>query len=123
MPHRGPRRVYKPVRQLAREDAGLREVVLLEVGPRDLHAQEAIAVLARAEIADQRQQRAHLAAVIGKVDAVDEPTAVLGAQPPARLQVVLPIATTRDERGEAAAAQYLRRRVGLEEGANRHVSR
>src|SRR3954451_11616468 len=113
----GARRVYKPVRQLTREGPGLREGGLLQVGPRDLHAQETLAVLARAEIADQGQQRPHLAAVIPEVDAAHERAAMLGAHSRDRLQVVLPVATTCHERGETAAAQYLGRRVGREEGA------
>src|SRR3954466_3621186 len=114
MSHRGPRRVYKPVRQLAREGTGLPEVVLLQVGPRNLQSQEAIAVLARAEIADQRQQRPHLAAVIPEVDAAEEHAAMLGAHSRDRLQVVLPIATTCHERGETAGPPSPGRRAGRE---------
>src|SRR4051794_40968876 len=49
----------------------LLEVVVPHVRGWDLHAEVPLAVLARSEIAEQRQQGANLAALVAEVDAVD----------------------------------------------------
>jgi hypothetical protein len=50
------------VRQLVREHVGLYLVVRLEVGRGNPYPEAALAVLPRGEIAEQRQERANLAA-------------------------------------------------------------
>src|SRR6476661_1716459 len=68
------------VRQLVRERLGLAWEVRLEIGRRDLHPEGTLAHLARAEVADQRQQRPDLAAGELETGAVGVRAPLRGAQ-------------------------------------------
>src|SRR4051794_26703383 len=76
------------------------QLLVTDVRPRDLQAEIAIPVLARAEVADQRQEGTDLTAGVGEVDAADEVPATLSAQPANGLQVVTPVTSADDEAGE-----------------------
>ena len=93
----------------------------LEVGRRDLHAEVAVVVLARPEVADQREQRTDLPSEVLEVDRVDRGCAMLLCELLHGLDVVLPVPTTDHERGDSLAFQEARGRVGLHEGAHRHA--
>src|SRR3954469_24897132 len=112
---------HEAIRQLGRERAGLLAVVGLQVGRRDLHAEVALAVLAFAEVAEERQQRSDLAAGEREVDAADVLAALFGGELPHRSQVEAPVPSADHEGGEAPAIEKPRRRLGLQEGSDRHA--
>src|SRR5206468_12757469 len=64
---RGP----EAVRQLVRERLCLIAEIRLEIGRRDLDPECAVAHLALAEVAEQREQRPNLATLVRETDAVD----------------------------------------------------
>src|SRR5437773_1688355 len=64
-------RGLEAVRQLVRERLRLIAEVRLEIGRRDLDSEGALAHLALAEEAEQREQRPNLAALVREMDAVD----------------------------------------------------
>jgi hypothetical protein len=66
----------------------LLQVVVPEIGGRNLDAEVYLAVLTGPKVAQQRQQGADLAALVAEVHAVGEDAAVLGAEPADRLEVV-----------------------------------
>jgi hypothetical protein len=92
------------------------QVVVLEVGRRDFDPEVSLAVLARPQVAQQGQQRAHLATLIAEVDAIGEGTAVLGAEPADRLEIVFPVPAAADGDSEGLSLQDLACGVGLQEG-------
>src|SRR3954447_13163657 len=96
----------KPVRQGVGEVRRVREVTFLEVGRRDLHAEVARAILTGAEVAEQRQERSHLAALVSEMDAVDEDPVPLRPKPLDRLEVVLPVAAADHECGKAPLVEH-----------------
>ena len=93
----------KLVRQPVRECPCRVQVVVLEVGRRDLDAEVSVPVFARPEVAEQRQQGAHLAALVAEVDAIGEDAAALGPEPAHGLQVVTPVPAATDGSGERRA--------------------
>src|SRR5258708_4816167 len=103
------------------EPSCLLQVVLLEIGRRDLDAEVALAVGAGPEIAQERKQGADLAALVTEVDAAGESSAVLGGESPHGFQVVAPVPAAAHSDGERLSLQYLVRRVGLQERADRYV--
>src|SRR4249919_2997553 len=84
---------------------------------RDLHAEVAVPVLARAQVADKGLEGPHLTARVLEVDAVQEFPASLGAEPANGLQVVTPVASADDEAGlpastRAAVSDSRKERIG-----------
>src|SRR2546430_10910817 len=79
------------------------QVVVLDVGRRDLDPEVALAVLTGPEVAQQRQQGAHLASLVAEVNAVGEDSAVLGAESADGLEVVFPVPAAADGGGERLA--------------------
>ena len=72
------------IRQPAREGTGLLRVGRLEIGGGDLHPEVALAVLALAEVADQREKRRDLSAGEREMNSVDVLAAPLSAARAAR---------------------------------------
>src|SRR3954447_15082722 len=99
------------VGELPRELPRLSQLVVDEVRGRNLHAEVLVPVFARAEVADQRQQRTNLPTLIAEVDTVDVLATGLRSAPPHRLEVVFPVTTACDDTGEALPLQH--RRGGL----------
>src|SRR3954452_7584259 len=102
---------------MGRECPGLLAVVALQICRRDLHAEVALAILAFAEVAEERQKRSDLAAGEREVDAVDVLAALVRAELPHRSQVEAPVPSADHEGGEARAIEKPRRRLGLQEGS------
>src|SRR5436190_5146376 len=97
--------------ELRGETACLLEVVVLQIRRRDLQSQVLLAVLTRPEVADQREQRPHLAALVPEVDAVDPGAPAFDALPPHRLEVVFPVAAARHGAREGLPVEHLLRGV------------
>src|SRR3954452_19119406 len=95
--------VHRTVRQALGERPRLRQVMVLQVGARNSYAGEALSVIARAEIAEQRQERTHLPTVVPKVNAADVRPATGCPQSLHRLEIVPPVTPTTDRRCEWAA--------------------
>jgi hypothetical protein len=89
------------------------QVVVLDVGRRDLDPEVMVAVLTRPEVAQQRQQRAGLAALVAEVDAVGEGTAAPGAEPADRLEVVFPVPASQPRPRSTSAIASITFRVWL----------
>ena len=104
-PHCGRR--PRGCRPAVREPPGLIAEVRLEVGRRDLHPEGALAHLALAEVAQQRQQRPDLAACVRETGAVDVRAPLRGAELPDLLQVDAPIPPADGVGGEALPGQNL----------------
>src|SRR5215217_9316966 len=104
-------RYFQPVRQLVRE----RPSPLAEVRPEqargNLDAQVALAVLAVAEVADQRQERADLPAGKSEVGSADVLASLARSQLLDAPQIEAPVAAANDEAGEGFPVQHRPRRV------------
>src|SRR5436189_4658794 len=94
------RRGPEAVRQLVCELLGLIAEVRLEIGRRYLDPERALAHLALAEVAEQRQQRADLAALVGEMDPVDVLAPLTGAELSDLFQVDAPISAADNVRRE-----------------------
>src|SRR3954466_14319714 len=81
--------------------------MVLQVGRRDPHARAALPVLTGTEVAEQRQQRPHLAALVSEMDVVEEVAAPPRPEPPHRLEVVLPVPAADHESCQSTAGRAL----------------
>src|SRR5215212_1906549 len=116
-------RCAKLVPELVGEFPGGVQLLAADVRTWNLHAEIAVPVLARAQIADQRQERPHLTTRVLEVDAVQEFPASLGAEPANGLQIVTPVASADDEAGERFAGERPGCHLRFEEGTNGDVRR
>src|SRR5215208_3092444 len=117
------RRGREAVGELVGERPGLVAEGRLEIRRRDLDPEGALAHLARAEVAEQRQERSDLAAFVRETDPIHVLAALRGAEFPDLFQVDAPVATAHDIRREGLPGQHLARLVGLQIRAKRHARR
>ena len=78
----------QPIREGSRELPRLLQLLRLDVGGRNAHAQVPVAVFTRPQVAGQRQHGAKLAAGIREMDFVDVLTALLLAELAHRREVL-----------------------------------